>query len=543
MPALLPPPLSSRLPRALNRLGLRPPHLPAQVSALIPRLVEPIGKVPGMRRFVSEAVINHYAYSAKPRPRPLTLACDYTTWRGLTDRTWSGRHLPPAEPRDDLPPEEAVVDLFRRTEFVPATDTSVLFTFFAQWFTDSFLRTSREDPRRNTSNHEIDLCQIYGLSETQTQILREHAGGRLRTQRIDGAEFPQFLFAPRAPGEPLAVKPEFQGLHDERFLIDVILGGASAEHADHVFAVGLEHGNSTIGQTMMNVVFFREHNRVAGLLADAYPEWDDDRLFETTRNVLIVLILKLIVEQYIKHIAPFDAPLQIVPFLADGERWNRSNWCAVEFNLLYRWHPLAPDEVAAGPEGDALSPGEFLNNNPLVLARGVESLMAQCSRARAGRMGLGNTPRFLTDRSVPDRPSVEERTVALMRQARLRSYNDYREAFSLPRLRSFDDLTRDPEVQQRLKALYDTVDDVEWYVGIFAEEYPDYCMMGQLLTTMVAHDAFTQALTNPLLSRQVYNEDTFSPVGMRVIEDTGSLRQIVARNAADPSAVHVEFSC
>ena len=53
-----------------------------------------------------------------------------------------------------------------------------------------------------------------------------------------------------------AVKPEFAGLHDERFLIDVILGGASADHADHVFAVGLEHGNSTIGQTMMNVVFF-----------------------------------------------------------------------------------------------------------------------------------------------------------------------------------------------------------------------------------------------------------------------------------------------
>ncbi len=543
MTTLLPPPLSDRLPRVLNRLRLRPPSLPAQVEAAIPWLIEPLGKVPGMRRLVSEAVINHYAYSAKPRPRPLTLQGDYTTWRGLTDRTWTGRHLPPAEPRDDLPAESEVVDLFRRTEFVPATDTSAMFMFFAQWFTDSFLRTSHTDPRRNTSNHEIDLCQIYGLSETQTQLLRAHEGGRLRTQQIDGQEFPQFLFAPRAPGEPLAVKPEFEGLHDDRFLIDVILAGASAEHADHVFAVGLEHGNSTIGQTMMNVVFFREHNRIAGLLADAYPGWDDDRLFETARNVMIVLTLKLVVEEYIKHIAPFDAPLEVVPFLADGERWNRSNWCAIEFDLLYRWHPLAPDEVKAGPEGDALTPATFLNNNPLVLARGVESLMAQCSRSRAGRIGLGNTPRFLTDRFAPDRPSVEERTVALMRQARLRSYNDYREAFSLPRLRDFDELTTDAEVQQRLRALYATVDDVEWYVGIFAEDYPDYFMMGQLMTTMVAHDAFTQALTNPLLGRQVFNEKTFSPVGMRIIEETGTLREIVARNAADAAEVHVAFSC
>ena len=34
--------------------------------------------------------------------------------------------------------------------------------FFAQWFTDSFLRTSLTDYRKNESNHEIDLCQIYG---------------------------------------------------------------------------------------------------------------------------------------------------------------------------------------------------------------------------------------------------------------------------------------------------------------------------------------------------------------------------------------------
>jgi prostaglandin-endoperoxide synthase 2 len=60
---------------------------------------------------------------------------------------------------------------------------------------------------------------------------------------------------------------------------------------------------------------------------------------------------------------------------------------------------------------------------------------------------------------------------------------------------------------------------------------------------MVANDAFTQALTNPLLSRNVFNEDTFSAEGMRIIEETGSLQQIVVRNSTSPGTVYASFEC
>jgi prostaglandin-endoperoxide synthase 2 len=130
-----------------------------------------------------------------------------------------------------------------------------------------------------------------------------------------------------------------------------------------------------------------------------------------------------------------------------------------------------------------------------------------------------------------------------MRKARLQSFNDYREAYGLRRLTSFEELTADPEVQWRLERLYSDIDQLEWYVGIFAEDYPDYLMMGELMTSMVANDAFTQALTNPLLARNVYNEDTFTKSGMKVIKDTRSLQQVVARNARSPASVYVSFEC
>src|SRR5436190_18340667 len=163
-----------------------------------------LGGIEPVRRLVSRAVINKFGYATTLRPRALSLASDSPSWLSLTDRTFSGRHLPPSTPAQQaaLPPEAEVVALYRRERLMPATDTSVMFMFFAQWFTDSFLRTSLTDYRKNESNHEIDLCQIYGRSIEATKLLRSGQGGRLKSQMIEGEEYPQFLFAAREAGQP-----------------------------------------------------------------------------------------------------------------------------------------------------------------------------------------------------------------------------------------------------------------------------------------------------------------------------------------------------
>ena len=54
---------------------------------------------------------------------------------------------------------------------------------------------------------------------------------------------------------------------------------------------------------------------------------------------------------------------------------------------------------------------------------------------------------------------------------------------------------------------------------------------------MVGVDAFSQALTNPLLAHRVYQEQTFSELGMKIIEQTRTLNDLVQRNIANPSQV------
>jgi len=53
-----------------------------------------------------------------------------------------------------------------------------------------------------------------------------------------------------------------------------------------------------------------------------------------------------------------------------------------------------------------------------------------------------------------------------------------------------------------------------------------------LILSFVALDAFSQALTNPLLSREVFKPTTFSDVGWDAIRSTSRLRDVVDRNVA-----------
>ena len=98
---------------------------------------------PRLRRPVNRALINSAVLSVPTRPNPLSTLTDYTSWSSLTDRTYSSRHLPPVAARD-LPDAERVADLFTRTgDGVPCPKSTLLFAYFAQWFTDGFLRSDR----------------------------------------------------------------------------------------------------------------------------------------------------------------------------------------------------------------------------------------------------------------------------------------------------------------------------------------------------------------------------------------------------------------
>jgi prostaglandin-endoperoxide synthase 2 len=483
-----------------------------------------VQRIAALRRIFNRLLIRRAISKTKPRPHQFSMYADYTCWASLTDHKFSGRHMAAApEFNASLPSAEQVELLFVRPKgrCLMSPKSTVLFTHFAQWFTDGFLRTdhTKGDPnafRRNTSNHEIDLSQIYGLSKAATNLLREPASGRLRSHRFDNGdgEYPPLYFLPN--GQP---DPHFDQLEALRPILPIDYPRWE-ERKPHLFVGGVERVNVQIGYPMMNTLFLREHNRICGELEKEYG-WGPDRTFETARNILTVLLLRIVLEEYINHITPYHFKFFVDPTAFGNERWYRTNWMTVEFNLLYRWHSMVPDTILIAGKHRPLA--ESLFNNRLLVERGLPGTMQDASSQAAAKLGLFNTyPRLVTE---AERPSI-----ALGRNAQLGSYNDYRELFSFPRVTDFDQISEREEVQKALKETYGRVDRIEFFAGLFAEDVRLNSALPGLIGRMVGVDAFSQALTNPLLSTNVFNPDTFSKKGWEIIHETESLHQILDRN-------------
>jgi prostaglandin-endoperoxide synthase 2 len=466
---------------------------------------------------------------------------DYITWAGLVDRRYTGRHLPPA-PRsyaDRLPPLEKVLALYARKKKdgdeqpIHSANCSALLAFFAQWFTDSFLRKDQKDQRLNTSNHEIDLCEIYGLDAQTARSLRTLHGGKLKTSH-DG-RFPARLY-----GEDGKVSSEFNDLSyvkpylGDKSLEDITLGSLEVPGPERdkrklgLYATGLERGNSTILYTAISTIFIREHNRLCDeVLAPAHPDWDDDRLFETARNINIVMLLHLTINEYINQLAQPPIKLRLDRPWAEEEHWYRANRIAIEFNLLYRWHSFVPDTIQVG--GQVLEHTQFRFNNAVLEKHGAAAVIAAAARQAGGQVGMHNNPSYLWQ--------AEYAAHAFSRSQRVRPFVEYQAAFDWTPARDFKELTADDDLARELSDLYNgEIRDVEFLVGVFAQKRTPPAVLPPVLNTMVAVDAFSQILTNPLLAENVYGPAAFGEEGLKVIEETTSFHQLVMRNLMGEAA-------
>lgn len=132
----------------------------------------------------------------------------------------------------------------------------------------------------------IDGSQIYGSTYEVAALLREYKGGRLRTSKV----------TPSSLGELPPTVGEFSS--SDRVTLNMANDAGVLSNND-LFACGDVRCNENPLLTSLHILFLREHNRVAAIIAKNNPSWDDSKIFHRTRRYIIAELQQITLKEYL----------------------------------------------------------------------------------------------------------------------------------------------------------------------------------------------------------------------------------------------------
>jgi hypothetical protein len=249
--------------------------------------------------------------------------------------------------------------------------------------------------------------------------------------------------------------------------------------------------------------------------------WDklDDDLFNTARLITCGMYIQIAIHDYLRALMGFhqwNTNFTLDPRL-DIDHHNVSrgigNQVTVEFNLLYRFHCAIsvndeqytkkymtqkmkiqnPDEVTLGEfmegmktvymeeklEDPRLGPHEIgfgikgdldfdFYRNPITGLFDDQKMIDALTKAMddpISNFGPRNVPKCLKP--------VEIMGILQARKWEIGTLNDFREFFGMSRHETFESITKNVDIQNALRDLYDHPDKVELYPGVFCESDAD----------------------------------------------------------------------
>jgi len=250
------------------------------------------------------------------------------------------------------------------------------------------------------------------------------------------------------------------------------------------FLAGDFRANEQVGLTVMHTLWVREHNKWARLLRHFRPDLDGDRIFQMVRAVVTAEMQIITYHEFVPALLGRDA---LRPYRGYDSNTN-PGIANVFATAAYRFgHTMlsatllrldeSENEFGDGP----LSLADAFFNPAEIETNGIEPVLRGLIAQRAQEVDMycvDEVRNFLFGPPGSGGLDLASLNIQRGRDHGLPNYNQVRSAYGLTPISSFAEITPNPEVLQNLAGAYETVDQIDVWVGGLAERHVRGAIVG-----------------------------------------------------------------
>ncbi len=319
--------------------------------------------------------------------------------------------------------------------------------------------------------------------------------------------------------------------------------------------------NWWVGLSMFHHLFALEHNAICDRLKAVYPDWNDQKLFDTARLVNTALMAKIHTIEWTPAILKNDILKRAMyanwqglfptegkhsgNVIVHGIMGSKHNHHGVPFSLteeftaVYRMHPLLRDTLEVRNHQNnavmgnlGLGASAFAGATQAMSSYGLTNLFYSFGMSHPGALTTNNFPAFLQNFTMPDGSKVDLAAVDLIRDRErgVPRYNEFRRLVNLKPVNDFTDITPDTALAEKLRTVYNNdIEALDLLVGSLAEGYrPPGYGFGE-----TSFQIFIAMASRRLMSDRFFTDDyrpeIYSPEGMQWIKESG-INKVILRH-------------
>ncbi|CDF77598.1 Animal heme peroxidase homologue [Chondrus crispus] len=310
----------------------------------------------------------------------------------------------------------------------------------------------------NSLTSVLDLSSVYGSELKRSRALRTFSGGKLKTSAGN--------LLPRN---------------------DMGLTNAPLPTSAY-FVAGDTRSNEHPVLTSLHTLWLREHNDLCEELSSKFPSWDDDLLYNMSRKISGAEFQKIVLEEFYPAIVGKSLP----PYRGFNGLTNPVMLDVFTTAAFRVGHTMVGNKVnRRGPGNSIMSPltmESMFFRLASKLTGGIEQFLRGAMQTKAQEIDVQvhNALRNFLFTGIPEEDVFFDLIALNIQRGRdhaIPKFNEIRKSLGIPLAAGFSGITKKANVQSALQTAYGTVDKVEAWIGLVAEDHVSGSSLGR---TMIA---------------------------------------------------------